>query len=135
MLPSLLKKNRGIYKISLILMAVFYCVAGLNHFRVPEMYEPMMPPFLPAHGTLIFLSGIAELFLGLGLLWPKTQKYAAWGIIALLIAVFPANFYMYLIRESAFPTIPEWILIARLPFQLVLMAWAYTYTKPAPAAA
>ena len=132
MLPNLLKKNRTLYKTSLFLMAFFYIAAGINHFRVPEMYLPMMPPYLPAHDTLIFLSGVAEALLGAGLLWPKTQKYAAWGIIALLIAVFPANLYMYLIRDTAFPTVPEWILMARLPFQLVLMAWAYTYTKPAP---
>ena len=118
--------------ISMSLMALFYVIAGINHFRDPGMYLAMMPPYLPAHDALIFLSGLAEVLLGIGLLWPKTRKISAWGIVALLIAIFPANLYMYLIRETAFPNIPEWTLIARLPFQLVLIAWAYTYTKPLP---
>lgn len=81
--------------ITLILMALLYIVAGLLHFIKPKMYLKIMPPYLPAHLPLVYLSGVAEILLGIGLLIPALQVYAAWGVILLLIAVFPANVYMY----------------------------------------
>jgi uncharacterized membrane protein len=118
--------------ISLWLMAAFYVLAGLNHFRAPEFYLPIMPPYLPWHAELVFLSGVAEVMIGVGLLLPRTRVLAAWGAIALLIAVYPANLY------QAFADVPigdpprstgvfRWI---RLPLQLVLMAWAWWHTRP-----
>lgn len=114
--------------ILLYIMASFYVLAGLNHFWNPEFYLKMMPPYLPWHETLNYISGAAEVLLGVLLFFPATRSFAAWGIIALLIAVLPANVYMYQARDTVFASIPVWLLIARLPFQLVFIAWAYLYT-------
>jgi uncharacterized membrane protein len=114
---------------SLYLMAVLYILAGANHFRVPQVYRSIMPSYLPWPNTLIYLSGIAEIGLGLLLFFPRTQSLAAWGIVALLVAVFPANVYMYQARDTVFSSFPGWLLLARLPLQVLLMAWAYYYTR------
>jgi uncharacterized membrane protein len=109
-------------------MSILYVGAGAMHFFRPRLYLKMMPPYLPAHLTLIYLSGIAEIALG-ALLWvPSARPWAAWGIIALLVAVFPANLYMYQ-RGGAAYGIPDWALLARLPLQLALIAWAYAYVR------
>jgi uncharacterized membrane protein len=121
----------GILKLFfLYLMSLAYILAGVNHFRAPKMYLPMMPPFLPAPALLVSLSGAAEIILGVLLLWEPARVLAAWGIIALLIAVFPANIYMYVLRETTCRSIPDWVLLGRLPLQLLLIAWAYAYTSP-----
>jgi uncharacterized membrane protein len=113
----------------LYLMGVLYILAGLNHFRAPGFYRPMMPPYLPAHDFLIAASGVAEIALGALLLWPPTRELAAWGIIALLVAVFPANIYMVQMRDTVFSSIPTWFLYLRLPLQGILVLWAYIYTR------
>ena len=109
-------------------MSAFYVIAGFNHFRTPDFYMPMMPPFLPVPSVLILISGLAEMILGLALLWPRLRKRAAWGIIILLVAIFPANVYMFATEGAGFD-VPYWILVARLPFQFVFVAWAYFYTR------
>jgi uncharacterized membrane protein len=81
---------------SLWLMGAFYVLAGMNHFRAPEFYLPIMPPYLPWHAQLVFLSGVAEVIVGVGLLMPRTRVLAAWAAIALLLAVYPANIHMAL---------------------------------------
>jgi len=101
--------------------------AGLNHFRSPAFYVAMMPDVLPAHLALVYISGVAEVLGGLGLILPATRRAAAWGLIALLVAVFPANVQMLVDDAGRFPT---WALWARLPLQLVLIAYAYWYTRP-----
>ncbi|KGO85556.1 DoxX family protein [Flavobacterium rivuli WB 3.3-2 = DSM 21788] len=111
----------------LYIMAAIYILAGLNHFRVPRLYQRMIPPALPSPKALNFISGIAEFLLGVALCIPAVSSWAAWGIIALLIAVFPANIYMY-INERVGLGVPKWILLLRLPLQLALIAWAYLYT-------
>lgn len=113
--------------ILLYVMAIFYVVAGLNHFRSPQIYLRIMPPYLPQPEILNYLSGAAEVLLGLLLFWPVTRSWAAWGIIALLIAVFPANIYMYQARETVFKALPAWGLLVRLPLQLLLIVWAALY--------
>jgi uncharacterized membrane protein len=113
--------------VSLAIMAVFYIVAGLGHFRSPGMYLKIMPPWLPAPLLLVYISGVAEAVLGALLFFPSLQHWAAWGIVALLAAVFPANIYMFQRGGAAFG-MPQWLLVARLPLQLVLMVWAYCYT-------
>lgn len=85
-----------------------------------------MPPYIPNHEEMVIISGIAEIILGVGLLFNQTQVLAAWGIILLLIAVFPANIYMA--TSGKFQKIPQWLLWLRLPLQLVLIAWAYYLT-------
>lgn len=111
----------------LYLMAVLYIAAGLNHFRNPRFYIQIIPPYLPRPDILNALSGVAEVILGLMLFWPATRSLAAWGVIALLIAVFPANFYMYQQRHTLFKKMPPKLLLLRLPLQLVLIAWAALY--------
>ena len=110
-------------------MAAFYVFAGVMHFVRPDVYLPMMPPYLPWPGPLVFLSGVAEIALGLAILVPRLRPVAAWGIILLLIAVFPANIHIALNNVPLFGN-PEgagiwnWV---RLPMQGVLALWAWWY--------
>ena len=112
----------------LYLMSLSYVVAGLRHFSDPAFYLKIMPPYLPWHAFLVAFSGVCEIALGLLLLVPKYRRWAAWGLIALLIAVFPANLQMAL-NPQTFPDIPPVLLWLRLPLQGVLIAWAYWYTR------
>ena len=124
-------------RVLLAVMGLFYVFAGAMHFIRPDYYMPMMPPYLPWHSQLIFLSGLAEVLCGLGVLFPPTRRLAAWGTIALLIAVFPANIHV------AFDNVPVFgakegagaLGYVRLPFQAVLIAWAWWYTRDAGAVA
>jgi uncharacterized membrane protein len=114
-----IRKNASVIAISL-----FYILAGINHFISPLFYKKIMPTYIPWHITLIYISGLIEIFLGLLLLPLFTRKPAAWGIILLLIAVFPANIFMmtdYLNQHH--PKL--WITIVRLPLQILLIWWAY----------
>jgi uncharacterized membrane protein len=111
----------------LYLMALLYILAGINHFRIPRLYVKMIPPVLPAPKTLNRISGTAEVILGLLLCVPAISAFAAWGIIALLVAIFPANVYMYT-NEKAALGLPKWVRLIRLPLQLGLIYWAYLYT-------
>jgi len=104
-------------------------LAGLNHFIHPDGYIRIVPPYLPSPVALVELSGIAEIVLGILMLIPRTVRLAAWGSIALLIAVFPANIHMAL-HPELFPGIPPFLLWLRLPFQILFIAWAYYYTRP-----
>ena len=114
-------------EISLDIMGVIYIVAGLNHFKNPKIYKTIMPPYIPFPEFMIFISGVIEVILGAGLLWPVTRILAAWGIIALLIAVLPPHIYMIQNRQQ-WSRIPAWALWLRLPLQGLLMLWAYSYT-------
>lgn len=113
-------------KISLYLQSFLYILAGINHFRNERFYLKSMPDYLPYHKELVFWSGVAEVVLGIGLLFTQTKSFAAWGIILLLVAVFPANLFM--LTSGKFNKIPRWFLILRLPLQMFLMAWAYSFT-------
>lgn len=113
------------------LLAVFFVYSGVNHFRNPDFYLPMMPPYLPWHLPLIYLSGIFEIVLGLMLIIAKLTRIAAWGLILLLIAIFPANIHMAQ-HPELFPWTTQTFLWIRLPLQLVLIAWAYWFTRPEP---
>lgn len=117
-------------------MALLYVVAGGLHFVVPELYAQIVPPVLPAPLALVYLSGLAEITVGVGLLVPRTRSYAAWATIALLVAVFPANVYMAVsmvpvegVSGGDDPSaLVRW---GRLPLQGVLVLWAYWYTDRA----
>lgn len=111
----------------LILSAVFI-LAGLNHFRNPRMYLAIMPPYLPNHTALVAASGYAEVALGALVLVPRLRRVAGYGLIALLLAVFPANLHMALNPER-FQPIPAWALWLRLPLQAVLIAWVRWATR------
>jgi uncharacterized membrane protein len=111
----------------LYLMAFLYLLMGLNHFRVPRMYVKMIPPSLPMAKILNIISGLAEVVLAVLLCIPGTSLFAAWGIIILLIAIFPANIYMYT-NDNVAMGLPKWIRLIRLPLQLALIYWSYLYT-------
>lgn len=113
---------------SLYVMVCFYAVAGVNHFLHPESYYRIMPSWLAWHQELIFLSGICEILFAILLIPVKTRRIAAWCIISLLIAVFPANIQMMLnfIHQNQ-PGL--WLTILRLPIQAVLVWWAYIHSK------
>jgi uncharacterized membrane protein len=115
--------------ILLWLMAAFYVFAGAMHFVRPDVYLPMMPPYLPWHMPLILISGAAEIILGLAVLSARLRPYAAWGIILLLVAVFPANIHIALNNVPLFGAaegagVLNWV---RLPLQGVLALWAWWY--------
>jgi uncharacterized membrane protein len=115
----------------LYLMAAFYVFAGVMHFVVPQFYVEIMPRALPAPLFLVYLSGVCEIVLGLGLLVPRLRRRAAFGLILLLIAVFPANVNMAVnhIAPGGLPLSPLGLWL-RLPFQAVFIAWAWWYTRP-----
>ena len=116
------------FKIGLkYLFAAIFIFAGINHFRDPEFYLRIMPPYLPWPSALHLTAGFFEAVLGVMLLIPRVQKLAAWGLIALLLAVYPANIHMAVHHELyQLPMIFHWI---RLPLQFVLIAWAWWFTK------
>ena len=105
---------------SSLILAVVFVSAGALHFLRPRVFDAVVPPSLPIPAqTATLISGAAEIAGGLGLLLPATRPAARWGLLALLLAVFPANVYMAQHAEK-FKPLPEWALWARLPLQLVL---------------
>lgn len=119
-----------IKRVLLWLMGAFYVFAGVNHFLSPEFYLPMMPPYLPLHLELVYLSGVAEIVLGIAVLVPGLRGPAAWGIILLLIAVFPANLHIAIHNVplgGAAEGLGTWNWV-RLPFQVLFALWAWWYT-------
>ncbi len=111
----------------LYVMALLYILAGINHFRKPRLYLKIIPPYFSNPKRLNFLSGLSEIILGICLCIPFLSTYAAWGIIALLIAIFPANLYMYQ-SDNASLGLSKWMRLVRLPLQIALILWAYLYT-------
>jgi len=112
--------------ISLYVMAVLYIAAGVNHFTNTKMYMRIMPQYIPFK-LIVLISGIIEILLGVFLLLPAISIYAAWGIIGLLIAVFPANVH-HLTSSAKVKGAGKAVLVLRLPLQALLMYWAYWYT-------
>lgn len=110
------------------LLAFGFVLAGINHFANADFYLKMMPAYLPAHLFLVRLSGVFEIILGILLLTPKFSRLAAWGLIALLIAVFPANIFMAQHAEF-FPEFSQTALYLRLPMQMVLLLWTYWFAR------
>jgi uncharacterized membrane protein len=110
------------------LFGVLVIAAGLNHFVNPTFYLAMMPPYLPWHSELVAISGVAEAALGVLLLFRRWAVWAAWGLIALLVAIFPANVHMAL-HPELYPSISPIMLWLRLPLQPILIAWAWFYTR------
>lgn len=111
----------------LYVMALLYVVAGINHFRNPRVYLKIIPPYFSNPNLINWMSGLAEIILGICLCIPLVSQYAAWGIIALLIAIFPANLHMYK-NDKASLGLPKWMRLLRLPLQLLLIYWAFQYT-------
>lgn len=109
-------------------MALLLILTGILHFRVPRVYVRIIPPYIPHPRMMVALSGIAEITLGILLLFSKTQFLAAWGIILMMVVFFPVHFYM-LENESAGAGLPKWLLIVRIPMQIGIMWWAYMYVR------
>lgn len=114
--------------ISRYLLGSLFVVVGLNHFLNPHFYLRIMPPYLSWHRFLVYLSGLCEIALGVLLLTRKDTRMAAWGLILLLIAVFPANLHMAL-HPELFPRYDPVILWLRLPVQGLLIMWAHWHVR------
>ena len=116
---------------ALVLLAAMMVAVGVLHFVRPKPFVRIVPKFLPAPLALVYISGFFEILGGVGLLIPTTRVWAAWGLIALYIAVFPANIHMLTHNISLNPKkpIPRWALWLRLPFQFLFIAWAYWFTQ------
>lgn len=115
-------------KISRYTLGILYIVAGVNHFLNPALYTQIMPPYLPWHLLLVYLSGILELLFGALVLIPRFTKLAAWGIVLLLLSFLPVHLHMA-INAGTFSDIPSAVLWLRLPLQVLLTAWAYWHTR------
>ena len=121
-----------INKISIYIMAYFYINVGVKHFTDPNWFLHIIPPYLISIGLeLVYISGVFEILFGIMLLIPQTRKIAAYGLILLLIAVYPANLYLAfyekpqkLIEISAFAA--SWV---RLPIQFIFLGLAYWHSK------
>ncbi len=107
-------------------MAAFYIAAGFFHFKNPKFFIKITPPYIPAPEKVNILVGVIEILLGIFLLVEKTQSLAAWGIIALLIAVFPANIYHHQLARKKGKDVTATLI--RLPIQALLIYWAWCYT-------
>ena len=112
-----------------LVLAAFMVFAGVEHFLHPAPFVQIVPDYLPAHRMLVYVSGFFEILGGVGLLIPPVSRYAAWGLIALFIAVFPANVTMALKNMPVFGGYHPVLLWLRLPLQLVLIAWAWRLTR------
>ncbi len=114
-----------------VAFAAIFLVAGVAHFASPDPFEKIVPPSIPHPRAMILISGAFEIALGACLLIPRASRPAAWGLIALLIAVFPANVFMFQ-HAGRFPGSPV-IYLIRLPIQGLLIWWAYQYARrPGP---
>ena len=118
-------------RIAVVVAAVFYIVAGSLHFIKPAPYLRIMPPYIPWHAAMVRISGAFEILGGLGLLVPVTRRAAAWGLVAVLIAVFPANIYMAVHPvEAGAAGIAPVLRWGRLPLQGLLIWWLLWCTRP-----
>ncbi len=111
---------------SLIIMALFYIFAGVSHFSKPNFFMSITPKWVPFPKSLNLIIGSIEIILGLLLLFSKTQSFAAWSIIILLIVVFPANVYHF--QKALFKKKNVIVSFIRLPLQFVLIYWAYSFS-------
>jgi uncharacterized membrane protein len=117
-------------RVALVLAAIFYIVAGILHFTRPEFYLKIMPPYIPWHPAMVSLSGLCEVAGGIGLLIPALRRTAAWGLVALLIAVFPANLYMATDPvATGTQSISPVIAWGRLPLQVLFIWWVLWSTS------
>jgi uncharacterized membrane protein len=120
-------------KLSRTGLAAFFTTTGILHFLIPRSYEAMMPPSLPAHREAVIISGVAEIVGGVAVLPPASRRLGRWWLLALLLAVFPANVHMALnpeqVRGLDLERVPRWALWARLPLQPLCMLWVWRATR------
>jgi uncharacterized membrane protein len=116
---------------AVVVAAVFYIVAGSLHFIRPATYLSIMPPYIPWQPAMVRISGAFEILGGLGLFVPATRRAAAWGLVVLLIAVFPANLFMAMHPvEAGAASIAPALRWGRLPLQALLIWWVLWCTRP-----
>lgn len=116
------------------LLSLVMITAGVFHLADPTPFVRIVPAWLPAPLLLVYVSGVAEIAGGVGLAIPRLRRAAAWGLVALYVAVFPANVNQAMHHlQPVSSTVPEWIFWARLPLQALLIAIAWRYTRPARA--
>lgn len=109
-----------------VILAAVFVIAGVLHFAIPGTYVRVMPPWLPHPRALVLLSGAFQIAGGVGVLLPRTRRAAGWGLILLLLAVWPANLQMLLnARASGAPAAAQALLVLRLPLQLLLIWWVW----------
>jgi uncharacterized membrane protein len=113
------------------LFGPFFVFAGIMHFVIPRQYQAIVPDYLPAHRELVVASGVAEIAGGLGVMHPRTRRVASWWSVATLIAVFPANLHMALHPDRYKVPGGRTALYARLPVQLLFIAWALAARRQA----
>ena len=121
--------KRPLRTIGLVVQSLFYVAAGINHFWHSRIYVAIMPPHYEHPLQLVQVSGAAEILGCIGLLIPPTRRASAWGIIAMLLVYLDVHLFMATHPER-FTPLPVWALYARIPLQVVLVAWAYVYTGP-----
>lgn len=110
-------------------LSAFFINIGVDHFVNPEFYLAIMPDYLPLHLEAVYISGFFEILGGVSVLVPRLRSAAGWGLVVLLIAVFPANIHMA-INTDLFPDIAPMLLYIRLVFQFIFIYWAYVVTRP-----
>ena len=115
--------------ILIIISSVFYVIVGIKHFIDPNYFLAIVPPYLPYHLELVYISGVFEIAFGLMILIPKYRYWGSIGLIFLLVAVFPANIYLAQTNGNAMDTTPL-IAWSRLPFQAIFILIAYWHTRP-----
>ena len=115
-----------IYSWHLYTMAALYIIAGLMHFIKPKIYLRIMPNYLPNHTLLVYLSGVIEIALGVGICLPQFHNFALCVIIGMLLAFLLVHIYM-LKNKKASEDIPKWFVVLRIPLQFILMYWAYSH--------
>ena len=114
--------------ITILIMSCFYMNVGAKHFVEPEWFLQIMPPNFPHHYQAVYWSGFFELLFGFLLINPKTRFIAGWGIIFVMITVFPANLYLA-VNDGAVMGISKELAWGRLPFQYVFIGLAYWHTQ------
>ena len=117
------------YRLLLLLaLSLFFINVGVDHFLNPDFYLNIMPDYLPFHAEAVYLSGFFEILGGIVVLVPKLRALARWGLISLLIAVFPANIYMAM-NPNLFPEFSLALLYFRLPLQFLFIFWVLKATE------
>jgi uncharacterized membrane protein len=122
-------KYNSLKKISLYLTIVLFAAAGINHFVHPSFYEPMMPPYLPAHSFLNYAAGFAEIAGAILLLFSATRKWGSYLLVATLIAFIPAHIYMIQVggcmsKDICLPLWGAWVRLCPLQFLLIWWVWS-----------
>lgn len=111
-------------------LSAFFVGMGILHFVAPAPFEAIMPPYVPFPHEMVLISGVFELGLGLAVLPERSRRWAGYGLVLLLLAVFPANIHMALHEVPIESPPPRWLVWARLPLQGVMIAWALWSTRP-----